>query len=365
MTLSEPGNHPPPIRLDLRDVGLRVISLTGLAASGVLLVDYVHSPVFCDDRGVGCDVVRRWAYAHLGAATLPTLGLLFFAALLGATTFRRFPFAHTALRALGALGALTGVALMLTQVAIIHALCKYCLVVDSSALVSGILAILLARNASARGPRWTEAITVALAVLATGIPLTYGFTRHTPHRPALRVETSLPEAIATEQRPGKATIVEFVDFECPFCRRQQEAMAPVLASYGDRVRLVRRNVPLTTIHPHALDAARAECCADEQHRGDAMAQALFHADDLTPDGCARLAGSVGVDMDTWRACMVSHRPEASLDHDRELAHHLGIHGLPTFWIGNERFEGAQDPAAIRASIDRALAHTAPAPRSGT
>src|SRR5215471_12266119 len=97
---------------------------------------------------------------------------------------------------------------------------------------------------------------------------------------ALGCGPSLPPPIAAEMQKtprGQATVVEYVDFECPFCRRLDDVLAPVLAKYPGRVRVVRKHVPLTKIHPHAEAAARASVCAEAQGQGDAMADALFRA----------------------------------------------------------------------------------------
>ncbi|HEY0253462.1 MAG TPA: DsbA family protein, partial [Kofleriaceae bacterium] len=104
----------------------------------------------------------------------------------------------------------------------------------------------------------------------------------------------VPEVIAREQKPGVATIVDFVDFECPFCRRFAPTLDAAIASATVPVRLVRKMTPLK-IHPHAMTAALAWCCADAQGKGDAMAKALFEApvDKLTPEGCEQIAVDVG------------------------------------------------------------------------
>src|SRR5215471_1852339 len=91
---------------------------------------------------------------------------------------------------------------------------------------------------------------------------------------------SLPAPIAAEMKrtpPGQATVVEYVDFECPFCRRLDAVLGPLVAKHPGRVRVVRKHVPLTKIHPHAESAARASVCAEAQGQGDAMADALFRA----------------------------------------------------------------------------------------
>ena len=100
------------------------------------------------------------------------------------------------------------------------------------------------------------------------------------------------------------TIVEFVDFECPFCRRLAPELAAAVDHATTNVAVIRKMVPLG-MHPHARTAALAWCCADAQGKGDAMAKALFDAppDELTPEGCERIAAQVGCDLDRYREAL--------------------------------------------------------------
>src|SRR5262249_56108712 len=98
-------------------------------------------------------------------------------------------------------------------------------------------------------PRALAGVALAGALAA---PLAVGFTKHAP----------IPDVIAEElaKSPEQATIIDFVDFECPFCRATHARLAPVVAASAPHVRVVRKQVPLTRIHAHAMDAARAACC---------------------------------------------------------------------------------------------------------
>ncbi len=365
--VSRPAATPAAARppLDRRDIALRVFAILGLAFSAALLVDYVHTPVFCGGRASGCDFVRNSKWARIGGVPLPFFGVGFYGVMLVAAAAatqgaRRF------LALLGGVGLASGLGFVAIQALVIHHFCKLCIVVDGSAVASGIAALLLARDEAATLAPRLRAPTVGVALLALLAPLGYGLSQPAPRRREnTPVIQPMPDVILREQTPGVATVVEFVDFECPFCRRQQEAIAPVLASYEGRVRLVRRNVPLS-FHEHAREAARAQCCAEEQGRGDRMAEALFTSDDITPEGCERVAQRLSLDMATYRSCLASHRPDVLLERDANDARAAGVGGLPTLWIGREKFEGFTAPDALRASIDRALrASTAPAADAST
>lgn len=364
--MTEATPSPPPAPIDRRDLAVRFFALVGLTFSAMLLVDYVHTPVFCGGMQSGCDVVRRSAWARPLGIPLPVFGVVFFATVLsvsaiGGAVVRR------ALVPLAVSSMASGVALLAIQAFVLRHFCKLCLVVDASAIGTGITALLLARSASFEPSPRLRWPTVGLGLAALAVPTVLGLAHPPPQPPSnTPVIEPVPEVIARAQVPGKATIVEFVDFECPYCRRQQEALAPVLASYGDRVRLIRKNVPLS-FHEHARGAARAACCAEEQGRGDQMAEQLFRAEDLTPEGCERIARELRLDITAYRSCLASRRPDVVLERDHTDARAARVSGLPTLWIGREKFEGFTSAEALRASIERALAAAAPAPppRSGT
>jgi predicted DsbA family dithiol-disulfide isomerase len=169
----------------------------------------------------------------------------------------------------------------------------------------------------------------------------------------------LPRAIGDEiaRSPrGIVTVVDFVDFECPFCRVTQAELAPLLAQHPDRLRLVRRQVPLS-IHPHARDAARAACCAELFGKGDSMASALFAApvESLTREGCEQMAESVGLPLASYRACVADPATDARIESDRVEFKSAGGYALPTIWIDGEKLVGAQPREALERAIDSALA----------
>jgi predicted DsbA family dithiol-disulfide isomerase len=114
------------------------------------------------------------------------------------------------------------------------------------------------------------------------------------------------------------------------------------------------------MHPHAMPAAVAYCCADAQGKGEAMAAALYAArpEELTPDGCEKLATQVGCDVERYRREL----PQAEVRVAAEMAEvqAAGIHLLPTLFIGGERVVGAGKSAdELTAMLDQAVsAHRA-------
>jgi len=129
-------------------------------------------------------------------------------------------------------------------------------------------------------------------------------------------------------------------------------LAEALRAAHVPVRVVRKMVPLP-MHPHAMPAALAWCCAAAQGKGDAMADALFATppEQLTTDGCEKIAAQVGCDLDRYRRdlpAMVGKVAADMLD-----ARGGEVHSLPTVFVGGQRIEGANHSSAdLVAAIDR-------------
>jgi predicted DsbA family dithiol-disulfide isomerase len=163
----------------------------------------------------------------------------------------------------------------------------------------------------------------------------------------------MPTVVQQEQAPDRVTVVEFIDFQCPACRAQYAEFKSIAGHYEGKVHFVLKNVPLPQ-HEHAMDAARAFCCAEENGEAHAMADRLFAANQLTPKDCEEIAVSLGLDREEFRNCVRSQWVEDRLRADQDAAATVGIRGLPTFWIGEERFEGVHERTVLRSSIERAL-----------
>jgi uncharacterized membrane protein/predicted DsbA family dithiol-disulfide isomerase len=331
--------------------------LAGLVASAILMFDYLRPvPLFCAEGG-GCDAVRRTAIAGALGIPLPVVGVAGFLAI-GVASLLTGQRARLAQVTLASFAGVTGVLLLAAQAMVGH-FCVYCSLADASAIAVAVASWWrFARSATVaprRGLAYAGAGLLALAIL---VPLGLGalLAARPPPTPAV----ILAEIARTPA--GKVTVVDFVDFECPFCRMTNDAFEPLLAAHQDRVRCVRRQVPLTA-HPHALDAARAAHCGDVLGKGDALAKALFAApvDQLTPEGCEKVAHSVGVALVPYRACVADPKTDASIEADRAVFKAAGGYALPTIWIDRLQLVGAQPPEALAAALDGALAR---APMSG-
>jgi protein-disulfide isomerase len=151
------------------------------------------------------------------------------------------------------------------------------------------------------------------------------------------------------------TIIEFSDFQCPFCRAAESSLKQVRQKYGNQVRLVYMDFPLG-FHPHAMDAARAARCAADQDKFWQFHDALFlDQKKLGPDNLRQTAAKVGLDRDKFNACFADDRHDAGIREDMAKGNSLGVTGTPTFFINGRELVGAQPPPKFNEVIDEELA----------
>ena len=156
------------------------------------------------------------------------------------------------------------------------------------------------------------------------------------------------------------TIVEFSDYECPFCRRwHAEVYKPLLAAYPGKIKLVYRNLPLTSIHPDALGAAEAAMCAGEQDVYWKYHDKLFSSESLGNSVYLQYAQDLGLNMTTFKGCLSDHKYQKAIETDSDFAINLGIRSTPTFFINGLALVGAQPLDVFKQVIDKELAGEIP------
>jgi len=331
-------------------VAIRTLVLLILTASAALLYDYTRPlPAFCE-AGAGCDAVRASSFAYILGIPQPALGLLAYMVVFGITLMgheqrRKYLFPSAAV------GGVLGVVFLLVQAFVIHRFCMLCVVVDVSAALTAVFSW-LHRNAEGHDGAVPRFGWSAFAALAVVVPLLFG---------AARPEPPVPAAVARFWLPGKVTIVEISDFECPYCRRLHPFLVEAMEPYGDKVHLVRLSAPLSS-HPRAKIAAKAYACAVKLGRGDEMAHLLFASKDLSEQGCRSAAAEVGLDAAAFDACFGGSEGETLMMRDVELAKAITFRGLPTLWIGTQTLLGAHPTAELREVIDQQLAGGATTPK---
>jgi len=151
------------------------------------------------------------------------------------------------------------------------------------------------------------------------------------------------------------TIIEFSDYECPFCKRVEPTVTEVLKTYGpDKVQFAYRNFPLP-MHSHARPAAEAAGCANEQGKFWEYHDKLMAATDLSPDNFKKLAGEVGMDAKKFDECLAAKKFTAAIDKDVEAGEAAGVNGTPAFFINGRMLDGAQPFESFKEVIDEELA----------
>ncbi|MCC6300376.1 MAG: DsbA family protein [Anaerolineales bacterium] len=152
------------------------------------------------------------------------------------------------------------------------------------------------------------------------------------------------------------TIVEFSDFQCPFCKQwHQTVYEPLLAAYPDQIRLVYRHLPLTTIHPDAESAAEAAMCANEQNAFWGFHDKLFEGEALGAGVYSQYASALGLDVDKFEDCVNNRTYQQAVQKDSDFALDLGINSTPTFFVNGLAIVGAQPLNVFQDVIDKELA----------
>jgi protein-disulfide isomerase len=170
------------------------------------------------------------------------------------------------------------------------------------------------------------------------------------HRPKLLEE---PVKIAVDGAPVKGpadariTLVEFSDFECPYCSAAEKQVDIVMAAYPKDVKLVYKQFPLS-MHPHAETAAEASLAARDQGKFWEMYDVLFkNYRRLSSDNIMIWAKEIGLDMDKFRADLVSGKYKAVVEKDLSDGEAAGVYGTPAFYINGKQYNGEVTLAALK------------------
>jgi len=175
------------------------------------------------------------------------------------------------------------------------------------------------------------------------------------------VTAGLPRTLAAPVDPARdhvagppdapLTLVEYGDFECPFCGRATGVVRELQARFGDELRYVWRHLPLADVHPHAELAAEAAEAAAEQGRFWAMHALLFaHQDELELQDLLGYAGALGLDVEAFARALEEGRHSARVQEDMASAEASGARGTPTFFIGDRRHVGPYDAETLAAAL---------------
>jgi len=182
--------------------------------------------------------------------------------------------------------------------------------------------------------------------------------------PAIRVVMDPPRSTVQvspdDPSEGKAdapvTVVEYSDFQCPFCLRVMPTLKELRTKYGDKMRLVWKDFPLTQIHPQAFVAAQAGNCAREQGKFWEYHDKLFaNQSALQPDSLKKYAADAGLDVTKFNQCLDTSKYEARVEDALAAGNRLGISSTPTVYVNGRMINGAQPIDVFVSVIDEELA----------
>ncbi len=172
-------------------------------------------------------------------------------------------------------------------------------------------------------------------------------------------------SVSTEGSPTRGpadapvTIIEFSDFQCPYCAQAHGTIQKIVDKYGAKIRLVFRQFPLTNIHHNAQEAAEASLCAADQGKFWEMYDALF-ADQskLAGPQLKETAKTLGLDEQAFDSCLDSHKFATEVTADVSDGVVAGVSGTPAFFINGRPLNGAVDYDTVAKIVDEELAATA-------
>lgn len=169
-----------------------------------------------------------------------------------------------------------------------------------------------------------------------------------------RADVSIGASPVKGNPDAPVTIVEFSDFECPYCSRGNQTAQQVLKAYPNSVKLVFKNLPLP-FHNEATPAAKAALAAGKQGKFWEFHDALFaNQQKLGQAFYEETAKKLALNLEQWKTDMASAEVEAAVTADQEQAKKLGVHGTPGFFVNGVKIAGAYPFEHFKGIIDRLL-----------
>jgi len=174
--------------------------------------------------------------------------------------------------------------------------------------------------------------------------------------PALKAVRPVDEKVdhIIGSKSAKVTLIEYSDFECPFCKRHEPSMQQALQDFSHDVRIVYRQFPLTSIHPLAEKAAEGSECAAKLGGNAAfwkMHDKIFEkSPDIGSDVLVTLAAQIGLDQTKFKSCLDSGEMKTRVDADAATGEEAGVQGTPATFVNGKLIGGAVPYASLKAAI---------------
>lgn len=162
----------------------------------------------------------------------------------------------------------------------------------------------------------------------------------------------------TAPLPNRVVLLEFSDFQCPYCAALHSTLDELLARYPNDITLAYKHLPLSSLHPQARVAARAAWAAQQQGVFWSYHDALFAREgDLDASTYRQIATNLGLDLNQFDHDFASAAAEAAIERDIAQAEAIQLSGTPALFVGDRFFEGAVPLADLEAIITEQIAHT--------
>ncbi len=184
----------------------------------------------------------------------------------------------------------------------------------------------------------------------------YGLNVQLPYPDLPRIDVSVDDDPSVGPADAPVTIIQFAEYQCPYCGRARESLDEVEKNYPGKVRFVFRDFPLG-FHDRAIPAAVAANCAEKQGKYWEVHDALMsNQRALEEADLERVAREAKLDVEKWQACRQDPTMEAEIRKDMEDGQKAGVSGTPAFFINGVFLNGAQPYERFKAVIDRELAN---------
>jgi len=178
-----------------------------------------------------------------------------------------------------------------------------------------------------------------------------------------QAKVAASEALSYGAKNAPVTLVEFADYECPYCQKVAPDMKKLMADLSDKVTFEYRDFPLP-MHAHAQKAAEAARCASKQNKFWEFHDEIFHSKSFDVDQLKAQAKALKLDTALFDKCLDSGEEAAAVEKDRNEGIRLGISGTPSFFINGHYLSGALDYAALRQVVEQQLTAPTQAASSG-
>ncbi len=175
-------------------------------------------------------------------------------------------------------------------------------------------------------------------------------------KPRMQINVELGEAPVTGSESAPVTIVEFSDFECPFCSRAANTVTELKKKYGNKVRIAFKHFPLP-MHRNARPASEASMCVNEQSSDKFWKfhdLAFKNQSSLQPADLEKYAKDAGADLAKFKACMESKKYAALVQADMDAGQKLGVRSTPTFFVNGQLVQGALPIETFSEMIDEEI-----------